>query len=209
MCVINCFGKCSSGKFCGIFSDKYLFTKLVAAHANNHTQNVTNLKKIRTIKELLEIDVELLQRNSTFKTDLVADKKNNTKFLLFDLNIKFLNIFDQFLISIFNDKAKHLEFRTSKNNLDALKKIIELITEEYGPDENNQTVEDWNNSKYMSWWFKNENHEQTYDDYENTDELYYGFMIDGMKKRNVQLFILSYSNVESKFENKNWLQYGI
>ena len=62
------------------------------------------MRKIRTIKELLEIDIDLLNKNSVFKTDLISDSNDNRNFLIFDLKSKFLDLFDQFQISFFDEK---------------------------------------------------------------------------------------------------------
>jgi len=164
------------------------------------------LKKIRTIKELLEIDIEFLRRNSVFNSDLITDKNDNRSILIFDLSFNFLNLFDQFLVRLFNSKPMHLEFRTSKINSTKLDEFIKLIVTEYGKDENNQSAEDWNQMKSMAWWFKNENHEKTYDDFENTDETYYGLMINESADKKIQFAILSYNTIDSKFERENWLQ---
>jgi len=164
------------------------------------------LRKIRTIKELLEIDIEFLNENSVFKTDSISGSNDNRNFLLFDLKSKFLKIFNQFQISIFDNKAQHLEFRTSKYKSDELKELIELIVDEYGTDENNQSATDWNTLKHMSWWFKNVQHEQTYDEPNNTEELHYGIMIDGMNDERINLLIINYCNIDSKLNSENWLQ---
>ena len=76
----------------------------------------------------------------------------------------------------------------------------------HGVDENNQSASDWNTSKYLSWWFKDNNHEQTYDEPENTDELFYGIMIDGMKNNQLNLAIIDYKNIDPKLNKINWLQ---
>ncbi|NIK92570.1 hypothetical protein GZ212_10455 [Mangrovimonas sp. CR14] len=86
-----------------------------------------------------------------------------------------------------------------------MKKIIELIISQYGVDENNQTISDWNTSKYLSWWFKNSNLQQTIDEPENSDELYYGIVIDGMKNNQLNIVLLDYINIDPKLNNKNWL----
>ncbi|MCF1421434.1 hypothetical protein [Mangrovimonas futianensis] len=86
-----------------------------------------------------------------------------------------------------------------------MKKIIELIISQYGADENNQTKSDWNTSKYLSWWFKNSNHQQTIDQPENSDELYYGIVVDGMKNNQLNIVLLDYINIDPKLNNKNWL----
>ncbi|MDN3664388.1 hypothetical protein ACFFU1_11595 [Algibacter miyuki] len=122
---------------------------------------------------------------------------------------KFLKIFDQYQISIFNEKAQHLELRSRNYKSDDIKKLIGLIVDEYGTDENNQNVSDWDGLKYMTWWFKNKNHEQTYDEPENTEELYYGIMIEGMNENQVRLAILDYHNIDSKLNKKNWLQHRV
>ena len=117
-----------------------------------------------------------------------------------------MEIFDQYQISIFNRKAQHLEFRTSNYDYDKLRKLIDLIVDENGVDENGQSSSDWNTLKHMSWWFKNENHETTYDDFENTDDLYYGIMISENHINVIEFSIVDYINVDSKFNNINWLQ---
>ena len=164
------------------------------------------MRKIRTIKELLEIDIDLLNKNSVFKTDLISDSNDNRNFLIFDLKSKFLDLFDQFQISFFDEKPCHLELLCRNINSNSTKKIIELIVSEYGVDENNQSASDWNTSKYLSWWFKDNNHEQTYDEPENTDELFYGIMIDGMKNNQLNLAIIDYKNIDPKLNKINWLQ---
>ena len=166
------------------------------------------MRKIRTIKEILGIDIELLYENSVFKTDSIAETNDNKNFLLFNLKSKFLKIFDQFQISIFDGKAEHLELRASNCKPNDLKKVIGLIIDEYGPDENNQNLSDLNTFELMSWWFKNDKHEQTYDEYDNIDELYYGFMI-GIEKEIGCLSILSYSNIDLNLNKKNWLQHRV
>ncbi|WP_179317923.1 hypothetical protein [Winogradskyella undariae] len=167
------------------------------------------MRKIRTIKELLEIDIEFLDKNSVFNTDLISDSNDTRNFLLFDLKSKFLKIFDQFQISMFNKKAKHLQFRTSNYDAIELLKLIDLIVEEYGNDENDQRSSDWNTLKYMSWWFKNESHEPTYDDYENTDALYYGIMMSENQPNGIEFSIIEYSNTDMNFEKINWLQHRV
>jgi hypothetical protein len=162
------------------------------------------LKKIRNIKELLGIDIDFLYKKSIFKADLISDPNDTRNFLVFELNFKFLEIFDQFQISIFNGKALHLEFHSSDYEPDNLKKLLDLILNEYGNDENNQSSTDSLN--HMSWWFKDNEHSQTYDDYENTDELYYGIMISGNNAKGIELPILSYSNIDLNFNKINWLQ---
>ena len=162
--------------------------------------------KPRNIKELLGIDIDFLYQNSEFKTDLIIDKSDNRNFMLFDLNSKFLEIFDQYQISIFGGKASHLEFLCKSQNSDRISKLIELIVCEYGTDENNQNSADWNSSKYMTWWFKNAKHEQTFDEPDNTEELYYGIMIDGMNENQMTLAIIEYNNIDHKLNKKNWLQ---
>ena len=164
------------------------------------------MKKIRNIKELLEIDIDLLNKNSVFKTDLISDSNDNRSFLIFDLKSKFLDLFDQFQISIFDEKPCHLELFSRNINSNSTEKIIELIVSEYGVDENNQSASDWNTSKYLSWWFKDSNHEQIYDEPENMDELFYGIMIDGMKNNQLNLAIIDYNNIEPKLNKINWLQ---
>ncbi|EDP70750.1 hypothetical protein FBALC1_08323 [Flavobacteriales bacterium ALC-1] len=164
------------------------------------------MRKIRTIKELLEIDIDLLNENSVFKTDFISESNDNRNFLLFDLKSKFLEIFDQYQVSMFDQKAQHLEFRASNCEPNDLKKLIELIVDEYGQDENNQSSSDWNNLKHMSWWFKNETHEPTYDDYENTDDLYYGIMISENKTNGIEFSIVDYSHIDSRLNEINWLQ---
>ncbi|WP_298762047.1 hypothetical protein [uncultured Psychroserpens sp.] len=164
------------------------------------------MRKIRTIKELLEIDIDLLNTNSIFKTDLISDSNDNRNFLLFDLKSKFLKIFNQFQISIFDNKAQHLEFRASNYKSQDIKELIEMIVDEYGTDENNQNVTDWNTLKHMSWWFKNEKHESTYDDYENKDDLYYGIMISGNKSNGIEFSLIDYSSIDKIFNEINWLQ---
>ena len=61
----------------------------------------------------------------------------------------------------------------------------------------------------MSWWFKNDNHEPTYDEYDNTDDLYYGIMISEDKTIGLRLSIIEYSNIDNEFDKKNWLQQGV
>jgi hypothetical protein len=167
------------------------------------------LRKIRTIKELLKIDIDLLNKDSIFKTDFISESSDNRNFLLFDLNSKFLEIFDQYQTSIFNGKAQHLEFRTSNYDSDKLRELIDLIVNEYGVDENNQNSSDWNTLKHMSWWFKNENHEPTYDDYDNTDDLHYGIMISENNTNGIEFSIVDYINIDPKFNKINWLQHGV
>jgi len=167
---------------------------------------VTNLRKIRTIKELLEIDIEFLDKNSVFKTDSISESNDNRNFLLFDLKSKFLEIFDHFQISIFDGKARHLEFQALNSKPEGIKKVIELIVNEYGADENNQNAADWNIQKYMTWWFKNDEHEQTYGKPKNSEELYYGIMLDGMDNERINLSLIDYYNIDSNLNKKNWLQ---
>jgi hypothetical protein len=123
------------------------------------------LKNPRCIKLLLEIDIDFLYQNSVFKVDLISDINDNRNFLLFDLKSKLFKLFDQYQISIIDNKTSHLEFRASNYDYSELRKFIGLIVNEYGVDENSQTSSDWNSLKYMSWWFKNENHEPTNDDF--------------------------------------------
>lgn len=167
------------------------------------------MNKIRTIKEILEIDMDLLYENSTFRTNSISESSHNKSFLVFDINSKFFNIFDQFQVSIFDDKAYHLQFQTSHYDSDHLKKLLDLIVDEYGTDENDQNSSDWNTLKHMSWWFKNKNHEPTYDDYDNTDDLYYGIMISEDSKKGIELTIIDYKNLESKFNTINWLKHRV
>ncbi|MAL60228.1 MAG: hypothetical protein CMC14_09285 [Flavobacteriaceae bacterium] len=167
------------------------------------------MRKIRTIKELLEIDVDLLNENSVFKTDLISDRNDTRNFLLFDLKSKFLELFDQYQISMFDKEARHLEFRASDYETSELEKLINLIVNEYGADENDQSLSDWNTFKYMSWWFKNKNHEPTYDDYENTDDLHYGMMISEDETIGLIFSIVEYSNTDIKFNKINWLQHCV
>lgn len=166
-------------------------------------------KKTRNIKELLEIDIDFLYQNSQIKSDSKTDKNDNRNYLLFDLNSKFLELFDHFQISMFHEKALHLEFISQNPNLDRIERLIELIVNEYGADENNQSASDWKTSKYLSWWFKNDIHDRTYDDPENTDELYYGITIDGMKNNLLNLVLIDYKNIDPKLNKKNWLQHGV
>jgi len=164
------------------------------------------LKKRRTIKELLEIDIDFLYENSVFKTDLIAEQSDTRNFLKFDLKSKFLGLFDQFQISMFDGKACHLEFQSLKQEPNKINKVIELILNEYGSDENNQNLADWNLNKYLSWWFKNNEHEKTYDIPFSTDDIYYGITIDGMENGITKFLFLNYSNIEANLNKKNWLQ---
>ncbi|MAB47799.1 MAG: hypothetical protein CMC05_04125 [Flavobacteriaceae bacterium] len=167
------------------------------------------MRNPRDIKELLEIDMDFLYRNLVFKADLISDQNDYRNFLLFDLKSNFLGLFDQLQISIFDKKARHMEFRTSNYEDSELKRLINLIVNEYGKDENEQNWSDWNTLKQMSWWFKNDNHEPTYDEYDNTDDLYYGIMISEDKTIGLRLSIIEYSNIDNEFDKKNWLQQGV
>ena len=164
------------------------------------------MRNARSIKKLLKIDTDFLYRNSVFKTDLISDRNDSRNLLLFELKSKYLKLFDQFKISIFDQKARHLELRTSNYEFSELKKFIDLIVNEYGRDENDQTSYDWISFRLMSWWFKNDNHELTYDDYENTDELHYGIMISEDKTTGLSFSIIEYSNTDIEFDKTNWLQ---
>ncbi|WP_157492045.1 hypothetical protein [Mangrovimonas sp. ST2L15] len=164
------------------------------------------MKNPRDIKELLQIDIDFLCENSRFKSDLINDQNDTRNFLLFDLKSKFLDLFDQFQISLFEKKARHLELNSLNPNPEKIKKILELIVSEYETDENNQSASDWNASKHLSWWFKNDKHHQTYDEPENMEDLFYGFIIDGLKDNQVTLAILDYKNIDPKLNKKNWLQ---
>lgn len=79
----------------------------------------------KTIKELLSIDLEFLLRNSTFLKDQIEDKSDSRKFLLYDLNSKFIDVIDQIEIRIFEGVPQHLIFKTTsiitKQNLFAAK----------------------------------------------------------------------------------------
>lgn len=167
------------------------------------------MRNPRNIKELLKIDTDFLYRNSVFKADLISDQNDYRNFLLFALKSKFFELFDELQISMFYKKARHLEFRTSNYEASELKKLIDLIVNEYGKDENDQTSSDWNTFKLMSWWFKNDNHEPTYDDYDNTDDLHYGIMISEDKTIGLRLSILDYSNTDIEFDKRNWLQHRV
>ncbi len=158
---------------------------------------------------MLEIDTNFLYRNSVFKADLISDQNDYRNFLLFDLKSKFLELFDQLQISMFDKKPRHLEFSTSNYETTELKKLIDLIVNEYGKDENDQTSSDWNTFKQMSWWFKNDNHEPTYDDYDNTDDLHYGMVISKDKTIGLRFSIIEYSNTDIRFDKINWLQQRI
>ncbi|MCF1191195.1 hypothetical protein LRR18_06315 [Mangrovimonas sp. AS39] len=163
------------------------------------------MKNPKNIKELLQIDIDFLYQNSLFKSDLKTDQNDTRNYLLFDLESKFLDLFDQFQITLFDGNVRHLELISKDINSDKMKKIIELIISQYGADENNQTKSDWNTSKYLSWWFKNSNHQQTIDQPENSDELYYGIVVDGMKNNQLNIVLLDYINIDPKLNNKNWL----
>lgn len=163
------------------------------------------MKNPKNIKELLQIDIDFLYQNSLFKSDSKNDQNDTRNYLLFHLESKFLDLFDQFQITLFDGNARHLELISNYINSDKMKKIIELIISQYGVDENNQTISDWNTSKYLSWWFKNSNLQQTIDEPENSDELYYGIVIDGMKNNQLNIVLLDYINIDPKLNNKNWL----
>src|SRR5690606_22829953 len=49
-----------------------------------------------------------------------------------------------------------------------------------------------------SWWFKNNEHEKTYDIPFSTNEIYYGISIDGMENGMTKFLFLNYSNIEPK-----------
>ncbi|MDA0178607.1 hypothetical protein C7H62_1737 [Mesoflavibacter sp. HG96] len=164
------------------------------------------MRNPKNIKELLEIDTDFLYRNSEFKADLISDHNKNRNFLLFDLKAIFFGLFDQILISVFDKKARHLELRSSNYENSELKKLIDLLINEYGNDENDQNWSDWKTFKQMTWWFKNDIHEQTYDDYKNKDDLYYGLMISEDETIGLSLAIIEYSNIDFEFDKKNWLQ---
>ncbi len=54
----------------------------------------------------------------------------------------------------------------------------------------------------MTWWFKNDIHEPTYDDYKNKDDLYYGLMISEDETIGLSLAIIEYSNIDFEFDKK-------
>lgn len=166
------------------------------------------LRNPKNIKELLKIDIDFLFRNSVFKADLISGQNDSRNLLLFELTSSFLGLFNHFQVSMFDKKAKHLEFIGSNINDSEIKKLIDLLVNEYGKDENGQRSHDWNTSKNMSWWFKNENHEPSYDDYDHTDDSHYGIMISENKTTGLEFSILDYSNIDIEFDKNNWLEHG-
>lgn len=165
------------------------------------------LKTPKNIKELLKIDIDWLYQNAVFKADLITDADDSRNFLLFDLKTIVFDLFDQFQISMFNKKASHLEFIAKNPKPDQVYQLIERIVNAYGADENNQNAMDFKSSKHMSWWFKNNSHEQSYDEPKSIEEdIYYGILVDGMAENQLILALVCYENIDPKLNEKDWLQ---
>lgn len=160
----------------------------------------------KSIKELLSIDLKSLLDNSSFLRDGITDEKDSRKFLIYDLESKFLNIYDQLEIRIFDGHPMHIQFRTKMNDSQQMKTVIERITKEYGPDQNNLISKDWDSKKHFAWWFKNEKHELTADDAfeKNPDSIYYGLMITPGPLGGSELLICNYMVLENKDEKQNF-----
>ncbi|WP_353779390.1 hypothetical protein [Winogradskyella sp. 3972H.M.0a.05] len=161
------------------------------------------MNRIKNIKELLDINLELLYGKSVFLTDLISKEGDSRSFLLFGLDPTYKGIFSEFQVSIFNGVAHHLELHVAKHNFDEFKSILEQIISEYGDDENEQGINDIESFEYMSWWFKNDKHEKTYDDPFNDEETYYGIMINKDANK-ITLGLIDYSNIDIKLNSLNW-----
>lgn len=159
----------------------------------------------RDIKEVLSIDLDMLLENATFVKDQVEDD-DSKEFLLYDLNPMFLDVYDQMMVRVFNGEPRHLEFRGEMAKENRFKGIVARIADEYGPDQDRQTEAHWSNKTYYGWLFKNEDHEETFDDPMLDDPFYYGILMGPNGLGKSELIILEYSvlepNIKTKLINK-------
>lgn len=154
----------------------------------------------RNVKELFSIDLRCLLENSTFLKNEIVEGKYNREYLIYDLNSKFLNTYDQLSITLFKGKPTHLTFTAKVDDSQKTKEVIEKLTDEYGPDQNNFTSDDWGMKEHFAWWFINEQHHQTVDDPfgREQNKIYYGIMINSLFWGGSELVICNYMFLETK-----------
>lgn len=161
----------------------------------------------RNIQELLSIKFgDLYGSAKVISAENRSIKKSDEVLLLnLELSAPFQDMFTEMRIRCFKGVATHLMFNSYVAPKAKLYPLINCFVDEYGPDQNGFTTEDWKgNSHYsLGWGFSNQLHEPAYDNSDYKGNCFYSFSISKPGDGTIELSILDYKKLDSLFVGLN------